>query len=392
MNLVFNAESLRPPITGIGNYSYHLLQALMQRRPDIQVHSFTGTGWVDGPGQLAITEAMKADGGQLPGGAKARIEADLRALVAKIPGTKAAYDALMLRRFKQQVQSLGDPVYHEPNYILKPFAGPTVTTVHDLSHIHYPHFHQPHVRDWLAELPETLARASAVITVSDVVRDEVMEHFEVPAERIHTVYEGVDAQYYPRTATECDEVLSAYDLAYGHYVLMVATLEPRKGVDTLLNAWEALPASLRADCPLILVGSSGWLNDDLTRQIERLESGGTVRRLGYVPSAHLPPLFAGASVFSYPSLYEGFGLPVLDAMASGVPVICRAGTSMAEFADGACRLCETGDAGELAAALEELLDNAGLRREWGERGRIQAQQFTWQRCAEQTAMIYDQIR
>jgi alpha-1,3-rhamnosyl/mannosyltransferase len=391
VKLVFNAEALRPPITGVGNYSYHLLRELVAAELVDEAHCFTGAGWLSGAEQLAATAAIKAEGAQLPGGRVAGLVRELRAAVAAIPGTKALYDAIMDRRFDTFTRGLEGALYHEPNYILKAFDGPAVTTVHDLSHLHFPHFHEAHVLKWLDALPESLSRADAIITVSDVVRRELLEMLHVPPERVYTIYEGVDEDYYPRTAQQTAPVLGQYDLSHGHYVLLVATLEPRKGVDVLLSAWEQLPESVRRDCPLALVGSSGWHNDAIMAQIQRLGADGTVRRLGYVPDAHLPALFAGASVFCYPSVYEGFGLPVLDAMASGVPVICRAGTSMAEFADGACVLCDSDETGELANRLLSLLDSADARGEWGERGRERARQFSWQRCAAQTAEVYRQV-
>lgn len=388
MRLVFNSEALRPPITGVGNYTYHLLRELVAGGMIEQAHCFDGTHWLDGCDQIAATEAVKAEGSQVPGGRMTALMRDFRATVAMLPGAKKAYDGIMDRRFATFVRDLNDTIYHEPNYVLKPFNGPTVTTVHDLSHLHFPHFHEQHVRHWLEGLPESLDRADAIITVSNVVRQELIDMLGVAPGRIHTIYEGVDEDYYPRNVSECLPVLSDYGLVHGQYVLLVATLEPRKGVDTLLSAWEQLPLSIRRGCPLALVGSSGWHNDAIMAQIQRLGADGTVRRLGYVPDAHLPALFAGASVFCYPSVYEGFGLPVLDAMASGVPVICRAGTSMAEFAEGSCVLCESGEPEELATTLSKLLDSADERRHWGERGRAQAKQFSWQRCAQETAQLY----
>lgn len=391
MKLVFNSEALRPPITGVGNYTYHLLRELLAGGLVDEAHCFNGEGWLTGVQQLAATAAVKAEGSQVPGGRIAGLVRDLRAAVATIPGAKALYDSVMDRRFDTFVRGLEGALYHEPNYILKPFDGPAVTTVHDLSHLHFPHFHEDHVRRWLDALPDSLSRADAIITVSGVVRQELLDILNVPPERVHTIYEGVDENYYPRTAQQTSAVLDNYALAHGSYVLLVATLEPRKGVDVLLSAWEQLPESVRRDCPLALVGSSGWHNEAIMAQIQRLGADGTVRRLGYVPDAHLPALFAGASVFCYPSVYEGFGLPVLDAMASGVPVICRAGTSMAEFADGACILCDSAEAGELADRLLSLLDSAAARKQWGERGRERSLRFSWQRCAAETANVYRQV-
>jgi alpha-1,3-rhamnosyl/mannosyltransferase len=298
----------------------------------------------------------------------------------------------MDRRFGQLANRLTSAVYHETNYILKPFAGPCLTTVHDLSHKRFPQYHPRHLVDWLDRfLPGSLARADCIITVSDIVRNELQEFYGIPGHKIKTVYEGVQACYHPRTESETADVLSTLNLKHQQYVLLVATLEPRKGIDVLLDAWSLIPESLRQQYPLILAGSSGWRNEALVERIARLSAQGTVRHLGYVNADILPALFAGAAVFTYPSVYEGFGLPVLDAMSSGVPVICRADTSMAEFSQGACLVCDTGEPQELAHKLQSLLESQALRESWARKGVQQAANFSWERCAKETAEIYQQL-
>lgn len=392
MNLVFNAEALRPPITGVGNYSFHLLRELMAQSLVDEVHSFTGTLWQDGAAQLAATKALlaRADSPQVAAGPGAM--ARLRTLVGRVPGVKAAYDKILDRRFERHANTVPNAVYHETNYILKPYAGTCITTVHDLSHLRFPEFHPAEVVAWLeTSIAASLARADRVITVSQVVRDELLAHYRLPSERVSVIYEGVEEGYRPRAASETAAVLSSYGLRHGGYVLLVATLEPRKGIDVLLDAWAQLPRSLRREYPLVLTGSRGWRNAAIREQMEEFIAEGSVNYLGYVPAAHLPPLFSGAAVFAYPSVYEGFGLPVLEAMSSGVPAICRAGTSMAEFADGACLLCETAEAEELASKITLLLQDEGRRSEWGARGRARAAGFSWARCARETAAVYAEL-
>ena len=313
----------------------------------------------------------------------------LRDAVARVPGAKALYDRMLDRRFEKYANGLQRAVYHETNFILKPYAGPTVVTVHDLSHIRHPEFHKPEVVEVLnRELPQSIERADHVVVVSDVVRDEVLTHFAIAPERVTTVYEGSEERYRPRAKEECEDVLGRLGLGYGKYVLMVATLEPRKGVDVLLDAWQALPQPLRDEYTLVLAGSSGWRNEGLMRQLQAMIDGGGVKYLGYADTDILPQLFSAAAVFAYPSVYEGFGLPVLDAMASGVPVICRQGTSMAEFSRASCVLCETGDAQELVARLSVLLDDAGYRDEVVQRQHAAAAELSWQRCAAEMTAIY----
>lgn len=392
MKLILNAEALRPPITGVGNYTLHLLEQFLTLDEVDEVHCFSGTGWLSGGQQLAATSALKAAGGSGALRNKERAIAQLRTVIGHIPGAKPLYATVMDRRFARFANMLPDSIYHETNYILKPFAGTCLSTVHDLSHVRFPQYHPQHLVDWLERfLPASLARADCVITVSNLVRAELLERYNIPANKVKTVYEGVDARYHPRNEGETKSVLSALDLEHKQYVLLVATLEPRKGIDVLLDAWSLLPEALRRQYPLILAGSSGWRNASLVERIARLSEQGTVRHLGYVKADILPQLFAGAAVFAYPSIYEGFGLPVLDAMSSGVPVVCRAGTSMAEFSEGACVLCDTGEPEELAHKLESLLESQSLRDDWAGRGLRQARGFSWERCARETAAIYRQL-
>jgi len=392
VKLILNAEALRPPITGVGNYTYHLLEQYLKGVLVEDVLCFTGTHWLTGHTQQQITAAIKAENGKVRNCTREVVRQRLRATVGGIPGTKALYSFVMDKRFERRANEISNAVYHETNYILKPYAGACVTTVHDLSHIRYPQFHPPHRVEWLERfLPLSLDRADRIITVSDIVRRELLEHFDLPENKVHTVYEGVEERYMPRSESQTRTVLSSFGLVHKQYVLHVATLEPRKGIDVLLDAWCLLPESLRRAFPLVMTGSSGWKNSSLLERIDALIASGAVLHLGYVPTDVLPILFSGAAVFSYPSVYEGFGLPVLDAMSSGVPVICRAGTSMAEFSQGSCLLCDTGEPEELAVKLQFLLESQTERYEWGQKGISQAAQFSWERCATETTEIYRQI-
>lgn len=392
LKLILNAEALRPPITGIGNYTFHLLEQYLTNNLMEEVHCFSSAGWLDGEEQLAITADIKARAGNNDKQRADITATKIRNFAGAIPGIEALYGYLMDKRFEHKAGQFSGAVYHEPRYILKPYAGPCVTTVHDLTHIRYPHFHDKKIVQWLGEkLPPSLDRADCIVTDSDVVRNELLEYFNVPQEKVRTVYLGAEECYQPRSKEQTSDVLSNFGLTHKQYVLLVATLEPRKQIDVLLDAWCLLPESLRRVTPLVLAGSFGWRNESLVKRISSLVAEGTVKYLGYVPAETLPILFSGAAVFTYPSVYEGFGLPVLDAMSSGVPVICRAGTSMDEFSEGACVLCETGDPEELALKLESLLESQEKRDVWAQKGLTQAAQFSWERCAAETAEIYRMV-
>jgi len=376
-------------MTGIGNYTFHLLEQFLDSREIDEVHCFNGTQWLDGETQRAVTARLRADGGEA---SKRPIDvavAKLRKVAARIPAAKKLYTRMMDDRFENFANSIPGSVYHETNYTLKSFQGPCVTTVHDVSHKLYPDYHAPNVTEWLdAKLPESLQRADCIITVSNIVRDELQQYFDVPGNKIRTVYSGADDCYQPRTPAQTTSVLSAFGLSHGKYVLLTATLEPRKGIDTLLDAWQLLPESLRREFPLVLTGSTGWRNERVLQRISAFIAEGTGHQLGHVPAEVLPFLFSGAAVFTYPSVYEGFGLPVLEAMSSGVPVICRAGTAMAEFAEGSCVLCDTAEAEELKVNLEMLLNDSQTRQQWAERGLSQSRKFSWKQCAADTIDVY----
>ncbi|MCB1771577.1 MAG: glycosyltransferase family 4 protein, partial [Candidatus Competibacteraceae bacterium] len=171
----------------------------------------------------------------------------------------------------------------------------------------------------------------------------------------------------------------------------VSTLEPRKNLPRLLIAYARLPEALRARHPLALVGAKGWLNTELERHLAPLERTGQLRRLGYVPQDDLPALYAGAHAFAYPSLYEGFGLPLLEAMASGIPALSSHRSSLPQVAGDAALLINPEDIDDLTAGLEHLLSDELWRAAARPRGLEQARRFSWERCVEETIAVYRRL-
>lgn len=386
MKLLINTESLRPPITGIGTYTLNLLQALASQDALEEITCFSGSRFLTLQQTL---QAVMAPPPAQPAGAKAgRVQNLLRNSLLAYRLREVLRNSL-LRLHGGRLQG---HIYHEPNFILKQHRGPCVATIHDLSFIRYPQHHPAKRVAWLSEqLPGTLARADVLLTDSDHVRNELIEHYRVSPGKVRTVHLGAASHYQPRTAEQTGTVLQRYGLQHGRYLLFVGTLEPRKGVDTLLQAWARLPADMQREYPLVLAGASGWKNLALQQQIEQLATHNGLRHLNFVPAADLPQLYAGASLFVYPSLYEGFGLPVLEAMQSGVPVICTADTSMSEITADSAVLIRAGDAEGLAARMGELLHDAQLRNQLASEGLQRAALFSWQRCAEQTLAVYREL-
>ena len=293
------------------------------------------------------------------------------------------------RWFRYQVENFPDHLLHVPNFILPPCTNPTIATIHDLSHLHYPQFHPPERLIYLDRyFPRSLQQATRLITVSQFVRQELINILGVAKERIITVYNGVDPVFRPYAAGEVLSVLHRHALVPDGYLLAVATFEPRKNLGRLTDAYGRLPIALRKKFPLILVGAHGWLTTDLERKLAAFERLGQLRQLGYISESELPFLYAGAHAFAYPSLYEGFGLPVLEAMASGVPVLTSNCSSLPEVAGDAALLIDPEDVEGLTAGLERLLEDQAWRRQAVEKGLRQAKCFSWKRCVEETVAVY----
>jgi alpha-1,3-rhamnosyl/mannosyltransferase len=280
-------------------------------------------------------------------------------------------------------------LYHEPNYIAPALDCPLVVTVHDLSHLRFPQYHPAARVRWLERfLPQTLARAAKILTVSEFARQEILEVFGLPPAKVVAIPLGLEAHFRPPAALELKQTLRRYGLVPQGYIASVGTLEPRKNLLRLVEAYFSLPARLRQRFPLVLIGPKGWHIQKLWPKMEQLMRRGEVRWLGYVEEAALPCLYAGAAVFAYLSLYEGFGLPVLEAMGCGAPVLTSKDSAMATWAGEAALLVDPLDVQAIGERLVQLLEDRELAQALATRGWVLARQFSWQRCADETLGVY----
>jgi alpha-1,3-rhamnosyl/mannosyltransferase len=391
VKLLLNTESLHPPLTGIGNYTLNLLLELNQLQQLERIDCLSGPSFSNPEERLEQYRLAVADSTPGTPGTVPTTRSHLRKLLRSLPLAYRAREAMRNWRLRQTRNKYRDFVYHEPNFILKEHAGPSVATIHDLSFIHYPQFHPSERVAWMTrELPKTLRKADLLITDSEIIRHELLDGFGVNENKVKTIYLGAAECYRPQDHTTTQAVLARYGLRHGAYCLFVGTLEPRKGLDTLLDAWMQLPQPLRHEYPLVLAGAPGWHNRELLQRIGELATKGELHSLQFVPAEELPELYAGAATFVYPSLYEGFGLPVLEAMSCGIPVVCTADTSMAEFSAGTCRLFERGNSAALAEQLLQLLETKELRQKLAQAALQRATEFSWRRCAQETLEVYRQ--
>ncbi len=254
--------------------------------------------------------------------------------------------------------------------------------MHDLSWRADPSLHPTERVNWIERrLPATLRQATRFVSVSDFTARAMVAELGIDRARIDVVPPGVSPMFRPMAADEAAPVLARHRLADRAYVLAVSTLEPRKNFDRLLAAHARLPAALRARTPLAIAGGRGWgrsLDNPAAAQAQR---DGSLRLLGHVPDAELVALYARAAVVAYPSLYEGFGLPVLEAMACAVPVVTSATTALRDTAGHAALLVDPLDTDAIAAALHRALEDTELADTLRRRGPAHAAQFTWDRMA-----------
>jgi glycosyltransferase involved in cell wall biosynthesis len=270
-----------------------------------------------------------------------------------------------------------------------PLAAPGrgVVTIHDLAFLAHPEALSATRRRYLTVLTALSARRAArIIAVSAFTRDEIVRHLRVPASKIAVVHNAVDRSFAPLPADEIAAFRAAQRLP-ARTILCVGTLEPRKNLVGLLDAFALLAP--QTDAELIVVGGQGWLYDAALARVAALDLTGRVRFTGFVPDEDLPRWYNAATAFVYPSVYEGFGLPPLEALACGAPTVTGAGTAMAEVVGDAALLVDPRDPAALAAALRRLLDDAALRATLRERGPRQAARFTWAHAAAATRAVYD---
>lgn len=377
MRVIFNVDAISAPLTGIGRYALELAHGLARHEAVEELRLYSAVRWVEDPADALSSNRMFAS-------LRKNLPFKTRAL--------EAYATVRNVLFRAHTRKLKGFLLHTPNYILMPFDGPSVTTVHDLSSFNFPETHPPErVRFLERHLPRTLERADRVLTDSQFIADEIHNKLGVPREKLRVISLGVDPSYHPRGREALTEAMTRHGLIANGYLLVVATQEPRKNLIRLANAYAGLPALLRERCPLIIVGARGWLNADLERVLAPLEASGSSRRLGYVSEADLPLIYAGARGFAFPSFYEGFGLPVLEAMASGIPVLTSNVSSLPEICAGIALCVDPLDENALREGLQRLLEDEAWRDRSAADGLAHAGEFPWSRCVDETVAVYREI-
>ncbi len=282
-------------------------------------------------------------------------------------------------------------VYHFPDFIARPVRKkPVVTTVYDLSFKRFPEFTEAkNLRYLEASLPKSLERSDRIIVISRFTRDELISLYPVSSGKVVVVEGGIEDAF--RRSLTADELLrTRYRFHLPEkYLLTVGTWEPRKNLVRLLEAWAALRSEGKlGGYKMVLAGLKGWLCGEIEQKFRNQAGQRGVMSLGYVPRSALPAVYRCASGFVYPSLYEGQGLPPLEAMASGVPVAAARAGSLPEMLGEAALYFDPTDPGDIARAIEAILTRPELGAELAEKGKRQSARFTWERAARMTLDVY----
>lgn len=372
MKVALNASQLLSPLTGIGQYTLNLAQALHALNL-VDLEFFYVREW---------SQELKASPSR-------KIEL-LKPMIKRwLPFSYEMSRMVQQRRFTSGINRFQPDLYHEPSFLPFHFEGPTIITVHDLSWVRVPETHPPaRVRIMNKLMPRAIERASHILVDSEFVRGEVIDHYRVPPAKVTTTLLAPRAVFRPRTAEQRRATLGRIGLNDQSYFLCVGTLEPRKNIELALRAHAALPEALRQRFPLALVGMQGWLNSRLELEMNLPAQRGELVTPGYVSDDQLADLYSATCALLYPSLYEGFGLPPLEAMACGAPIIMSNASSLPEVGGSAAVMHDPRDVDALGYAMHRLIEDSAYKAERSAASVAQAAKFSWDRCARETLVVY----
>lgn len=362
MQLGITVDPLSPNLTGIGRYTWQLCQGLAGHPKIDDLTYFLMDHWHADPGGLLTGKARRRAASLIP----------------------------RIVRRRRARQGFKGRLMHGTNYFLPAQAETGVITVHDLSIYLYPETHPyERIRDFEKNFERSLDRATHVITDSEATRRDLIAHLSYPAAKVSTIHLGVSERFRPQARAMLDQdLLRLFGRPVGDYILSVATFEPRKRIEAAILAHARYCDRTGHDIPLVLVGAKGWANDRLHVLIEDEQRKGRLLMLGFVDDADLPAIYAGARLFLYPSIYEGFGLPPIEAMACGIPTIVSDRSCLPEVTRGAAMMIDPDDVDLLSVGIEQALNDDIWRDGAIRAGLAVGAHYSWTRCIERTVDVY----
>jgi glycosyltransferase involved in cell wall biosynthesis len=284
-------------------------------------------------------------------------------------------------------------LFHSPDFVMPPVQGriPTLLTVHDLSFVHYPETFTPSLVNYLNRtVPASVKRATHILADSTATKDDLARIWNTPADKVTVLYSGVNRRFRPESNAQVTAtVRQKYGLGKEPYLLSVSTLQPRKNYGMLIRAFRQV--ATRYPHNLVIAGSKGWLYEQIVEEARAQELTGRVKFVGFVDDVDLPALYSAAALFVFPSLYEGFGLPLLEAMACGVPVVTSNSSCLPEVAGKAAIQLSPENQQDWTRVMFELLGDPSRRTRMVAAGFLQAREFTWSKAARQLLGTYQNL-
>lgn len=391
MKVVYNLDLIRYPLTGIGYYTKNAILSIQKNFPQTEIIGCNGGKYCS---QDEVFELINQ--------AERRPEQPSNTLIKRLSQNglvNKIFQPRKLRKFytnyqyRQSFAKIAKPdIYHETTFSLLPIDAPKITTIHDISVLCCPEFHpKARVDFFKKEMKNSINAVESIVVNCQFIKNQVLETFDVSSEKVQVATPGVNENFKPRDVKETLVTLNQFDLHYDKFILYVGTLEPRKNVVRLIKAYKQLAPELKKEYPLVLVGGKGWLYNDIVKEISDSKQDENIIITDYVSTTALYHLYSAARVFAYPSLHEGFGLPVLEAMASGTPVVTSNVSSLPEVCGDAGLQVNPLSVLDIAEAMEDLLSDKKQHDDYRERALVRAKQFSWDNFGKQLMQVYKQL-
>ena len=369
MRVALDAIPLVAAKTGIGHYTDALAEWLARTHPNHQYQLFS-----------PIDFAFEAGNGKPAN------------LSKQFLPTRSVFRKWWMIGLPALLQISPVDVFHGTNYCIPLFAPcPSVVTIHDMSLFAQSQTHEPaNVTRGKRRMPIMARRASMIIAPSEWTKKEIVKYLRTRPEKIRVIYEAARDAMKPVLPGQSEGVLEKYQVRRP-YLLYVGTIEPRKNLLTLIRAYDELLRTTAHRPQLVLCGGRGWLDSEVFNLARELRMEEQIRFTGYIEDADLPALYSSAKVFIYPSIYEGFGLPPLEAMACGAPVISSNASSLPEVVGEAGLMHDPGDYRALTHCIVKLFDDPAMQEYYRRAGMKQASRYSWERAARETQAVYDEV-
>ena len=375
--IIISVDPIKYPLTGIGRYTLQL-KIELQRLLDKNIYFHKG---------YSLTNKFEYEYSN-----NSKFNYLFKSIVKKNHFIYETYRILNSKLKSYSLIGEDNSLFHGTNFYLPKFNGKKVVSFHDLSVYNHENYHSPENISFHQKNQNFAIRnADAFITDSEFIKNELSEYFSIPNSKIYSIPLASSKNFYPRSEEELKDFLSKYHLIFKNYTLFVGTIEHRKNINGLLKAYKMLPKKIRFKYPLVLVGSKGWQSQSILLEISKCQKEGWLHYMNYVTDYDLSNLMAGAKVFVYPSFYEGFGLPVLEAMSSGVPVICSNTSSLGENFESVALTFNPKDIEKLSLLILEVLINEDLYKILIKKSLKHSKNYSWEKCAKSTFEVYKKV-